>query len=77
MKYFKVIVAFTELIDGEAQWDDKTLYCCSERSPHDEEIKDLFVYSWPHSGARKFISCIWVEVQKDEIPSGVAHPYLP
>ena len=77
MKYFKAIVAYTELIHGEATLDDHTLYCCSERSPRDEEIKDLFICSWPHPGARKFISCIWIEVRKEEIPTGTAHPYLP
>jgi len=76
MKYFKALVAFTELKNGEAQLNDHILYCCSERSPHDSEIQDLFNYTWQYSNARKFISCIWVEVSKDEIPAGQIHAYL-
>ena len=77
MRYFKAIVAYTEIIDGEAKLDDETIYCCSERSPRDEELKGVFIFSFSHHSARKFISCIWIEVKKEEIPPGIDLPYFP
>ena len=37
-------MAYTEIIDGEAKLDDETIYCCSERSPRDEELKGVFIF---------------------------------